>query len=104
MEIFARAWGQIPSEEAQSGETDSMGQQLTNTPCLGHTHVDYNNQKKIDMKQSLAVTFGDIIALYNYLKGLFSQVRATGWEEIALSCARGGSGWMLEKNSSQKEC
>jgi len=35
--------------------------------------------------------------------GLFLQVTATGWEEMDLSCTRGGSGWILGKNSSQQE-
>ena len=33
---------------------------------------------------------------------LFSKVTAVGQEIIALGCARGGSGWILGKNYSQK--
>jgi len=51
------------------------------------------------------------IVLYNDPKGghskvgvsLFSQVTATELEVVALSCARGGSGWILGKNSSLNE-
>ena len=34
---------------------------------------------------------------------LFSQVTAIGWERMASSCTRGGSGWILGRISSQKE-
>jgi len=52
---------------------------------------------------------GDLIILYNYLKGvcvkrdvgLFSQRAATGQEIVASSFTRGGSGWILEKTPSQ---
>ena len=49
---------------------------------------------------------GDFITLYNSLKearwgevSLFSQVTVTGQEVMALSCSRGGSGWILGKTS-----
>jgi len=53
---------------------------------------------------------GDLIALYNYLKGgcgevgagLFSQVTAIEQEGMALSWARRGSGWTLGNISFQK--
>ena len=35
--------------------------------------------------------------------GLFSQITAIGWEGMASGCARGGSGWIYGKISSQKE-
>ena len=35
---------------------------------------------------------------------LFCWVTVIGWEGMVLSCARGGSGWILGKNTSQKEC
>lgn len=34
--------------------------------------------------------------------GFFSQVTVIGQEVMALSCARGGSGWVLGNTSSQK--
>ena len=54
---------------------------------------------------------GDLITLYSALRGscgeveisVFSQVVAIGQEGMALSCTRGGSGWMLGKISSPKE-
>jgi len=36
--------------------------------------------------------------------GLFSQVTAIRQEVMASSCARGGSGWVLEIIYSQEEC
>ena len=52
---------------------------------------------------------GDLSTLYNCLKGgcaevgVFSHVIVIGQEEMASSCSRGGSGWMLEKNISRQE-
>ena len=54
---------------------------------------------------------GDLITLYNYLKGhcrevgagLFSQVISDRTRETALNCNRGDLDWTLGKNFSQKE-
>jgi len=44
---------------------------------------------------------GDLIALYNYLKGGCSEL-VIGLEGMASSCAREGSGWVLGNTTSLK--
>ena len=60
---------------------------------------------------SLEEAQGDLIDLYNNLKGgcgkvavsLFSQVMVMGQEGMTLSCVSRGSGWVLRTISSQQE-